>query len=57
MATVITVQADSPEECAAELEWQCAHRGAAPTLPPMLPAGGARWMARAAIVQPEAEHD
>ena len=47
MATVITVQADSREECAATLDWLCAAHGYTPRLPPMRSAGTDRWIARA----------
>jgi hypothetical protein len=46
MATVVSVQADSEEECARELEWQCSNRPAVPVLLPMLPTGSERWIAR-----------
>ncbi|MGW9238002.1 hypothetical protein FKO01_64200 [Mesorhizobium sp. B2-3-3] len=47
MATVITVQADSREECAATLDWLCAAHGWTLRLPPMRSAGTDRWIARA----------
>ena len=47
MATVITVQADTREECAATLARLCAVHGYALRLPPMRSAGTDRWIARA----------
>lgn len=47
MALVVTVQADSREECEAELAWQCEQRGLTPILSPMRSVGTDRWMARA----------
>jgi hypothetical protein len=53
MATVVSVQADSEEECARELEWQCSNRPAVPVLPPMLPTGSRRWIARVSVPDPQ----
>jgi hypothetical protein len=53
MATVVSVQADTRQECAAEVDWQVANRGAVPVLPPMLPTGSRRWIARVAIPDPQ----
>lgn len=47
MATVYTVQADTREECAAQLARLCADYGLLLSLPPMRSAGTDRWMARA----------
>lgn len=47
MATVITVQADTREECAATLDHLCEAHGYALRLPPMRSAGTDRWIARA----------
>lgn len=47
MATVITVQADSREECATALAQLCAAHEWAPRLLPVRVAGTDRWMARA----------
>lgn len=47
MATVITVQADTFEECAATLARLCTAHGYALRLPPMRSPGTDRWIARA----------
>ncbi|MFD4858933.1 hypothetical protein [Streptomyces atratus] len=48
MPTVFMVQADSQEECAAELARMCAAFDLRPLLPPTRSAGTDRWRARAA---------
>jgi hypothetical protein len=53
MATVVSVQADTRQECAAEVDWQVEHRGAVPVLPPMLPTGSRRWIARVSVPDPQ----
>ncbi|MEU0393827.1 hypothetical protein ABZ208_13790 [Streptomyces sp. NPDC006208] len=52
MALVVTVQADSREECEAELARQCAAFGMRPILAPTCSAGTGRWMARATPTAP-----
>lgn len=47
MATVITVQADTREECAATLDRLCVDYGWVPRLPPVRSGGTDRWIARA----------
>ncbi|WP_158709648.1 hypothetical protein [Streptomyces sp. NRRL S-15] len=47
MATVITVQADSREECAATLDRLCGDYDLVMRLPPMRSPGTDRWIARA----------
>ena len=47
MPTVFTVQADSPEECAAQLALLCSVLGLSPLLRPTQSAGTDRWLARA----------
>ncbi|MER7806151.1 hypothetical protein [Streptomyces sp900116325] len=47
MALVFTVQADSPEECAAQLSRLCAVLGLSPSLRPTCSTGTGRWIARA----------
>ncbi|MEV0917859.1 hypothetical protein AB0I93_26825 [Streptomyces sp. NPDC049967] len=49
MPTVVTVQADSREECAALLARLCADYSLRPRLLPMRMAGTDRWIARAAL--------
>lgn len=47
MATVFSVQADSPEECERELARLCEVLGLVPSLRPCRSVGTDRWMARA----------
>lgn len=49
MGVVVTVQADSRAECAAELAWVCEQRGAEVVLRPIHTAATDRWMARATV--------
>jgi hypothetical protein len=49
MGVVVTVQADSEQECAAELAWQCEQRGAEVILRPIHSISTDRWMARATV--------
>jgi hypothetical protein len=49
MATVFSVQADSPEECERELARLCEVLGLVPSLRPCRSVGTDRWMARAQV--------
>lgn len=53
MATLFSVQADSPEECEQELARLCAILGLRPALRPCQSVGTDRWMARAVVPEPE----
>ncbi|MFJ4738719.1 hypothetical protein [Streptomyces sp. NPDC088775] len=53
MATVFMVQADSQEECAAELARMCAAFDLRPLLPPTRSTGTERWLARATAKAPD----
>ncbi|WP_392750581.1 hypothetical protein [Streptomyces sp. LN590] len=55
MPTVYMVQADSQEECAAELARMCAAFELQPLLPPTRSAGTERWLARATAKAPDRE--
>ncbi|WP_406500946.1 hypothetical protein [Streptomyces sp. NBC_01590] len=50
MPTVYMVQADSQEECAAELARMCAAFDLRPLLPPTRSTGTERWLARAVSI-------
>lgn len=55
MGLVVTVQHDSREECAAELERLCRQFGLTPILAPVRSVGRERWMARATPAAPAGE--
>ncbi|MFF3324950.1 hypothetical protein [Streptomyces sp. NPDC002889] len=55
MALVVTVQADSREECVRHLQRACALLGLEPVMRPVRSTGTDRWMARATPTAPAAE--
>lgn len=52
MALVISVQADSLEECACQLARLCTDYGLQPVMLPMRSTGTDRWLARATPTAP-----
>jgi len=55
MPLVVTVQADSREECVRHLQRACSLLGLTPSLSPVRSLGTDRWMARATPTAPAGE--